>query len=75
MEVFFAQLVISLILSVLFAPDIEPPEAATLEDFDAPKVNPGSNYPVIFGTYLLKSANILWYGDLATTEVVTDAGK
>lgn len=75
MEIILAQLAISLILSSLFAPDTDVPEAASLEDFDIPMLNQGKSLPVIFGTFLLKSANVIWYGDLATTEIKTSAGK
>ena len=75
METILIQLSISLILSAVFAPDIDIPEAATLEEFDAPTIDQGKSLPVIFGTFLLKSANVVWYGDLRTEEVSTDAGK
>jgi len=75
METILIQLTISLILSAVFAPDIDTPEAASLEEFDVPRLNQGKSLPVIFGTFLIKSANVLWYGDLKTEEVITNAGK
>ena len=70
-----AQLAISLIINAVFSEDPDVPEASTLEDFDVPMVNQGSSIPVIFGTFLIKSANVVWYGDLKTTKVRTNAGK
>jgi len=75
MWAFAAQVVISLVLTALFSSSPDAPDAATLEDFDAPMVGKGDSYAVIFGTFLLKSANVLWYGDLRTTEVKTSGGK
>jgi len=75
MWAFVAQIAISLIITMLFSDSPDAPEAATLEDFDAPVVGQGDPYAVIFGTFLVKGANVLWYGDLRTTEVKTDAGK
>lgn len=69
------QLAISLVLSIAFAPDIDTPDAATLEDFDVPKVNQGKTLPVIFGTFLMKNVSVFWYGDLRTEPVRTNAGK
>lgn len=75
MEVFLLQLVISSIMAAAFAPDVETPEAASLEDVDVPVVNQGMHFAVIFGSFLLKAANVIWYGNLGTEAVRTSAGK
>lgn len=30
---------------------------------DVPTAEAGGSIPVVFGTYLIKSSNIVWYGD------------
>lgn len=37
---------------------------ASLSDIEAPTAEPGRPIPVVFGTVLLKSPNVVWYGDL-----------
>lgn len=71
-----ARLVIYAAISYLLAPKgPEAPAQATLEDFDIPKPDPSANIPVVFGTAWIKSSNVVWYGDLATTPIKTKSGK
>lgn len=71
-----ALLVVSVAVSVTMSPSTPKVTAtastsspSTLEDFDVPTAEDGKQMPVIFGTVTLKSANIIWYGDLDYTEV------
>lgn len=57
---------IIIILAVVYASSAKPPEVkpATLGDMEVPTAEEGRAIPVVFGTVLLKSPNIVWYGDL-----------
>lgn len=67
--------IVALIVAVAFAP--KPPEQkpAMLTDFDMPTAEPGRPIPVVFGTYVVKSPNVVWYGDLMSQKVETESGK
>lgn len=56
--------IIALVLVVALMPtpksNVKP---ASLADIDAPTAEPGRPIPVVFGTVLLKSPNVVWYGD------------
>jgi hypothetical protein len=58
---------IVLVLTVVLMPKVGGADAqkpASLADIDAPTAEPGRPIPVVFGLVLLKSANVVWYGDL-----------
>ncbi len=57
---------IVIILAVVFAASAKGPETkpATLADVEAPTAEQGRAIPVVFGTVVLKSPNLVWYGDL-----------
>ena len=61
--------VASTILSALMQPRPLPPIAASLSDFQVPTAEEGRPVPVIFGTVLIKGANVIWYGDLKKEEI------
>lgn len=71
--------IVVLIASVLVQYALRPkpprPPAAELKDFDAPTADEGRPIPVVFGTVLVKSANVVWYGDLRTTPIRSKGGK
>ena len=68
-------LVVSYIVSVALAPKPPQPKAAALEDFDIPVAEQGRPISVVFGTVILKSPNVMWYGDLSTTPIKSSSGK
>lgn len=37
-------------------------------------VDPSSPVPILFGTRLMKQPNLVWYGDIATTPIVSKGG-
>lgn len=54
-------------LVVAFAVMPKPQAAAPpslITDTDVPTAEPGRPIGVVFGTYLVKSENIVWYGDI-----------
>ncbi len=46
--------------------------ADSLADVNAPTADQGKAIPVVFGTCLIKSSNIVWYGDLVTLPIWSD---
>jgi len=67
--------IISLVVCYAMAPKATQPAPASLSDMDIPTAEPGRCIPVVFGTRLLKSPNIVWYGDLRYSPVETSSGK
>lgn len=61
--------IIALVVALAAAPRPAQPKAATLSDIDLPTAEIGRAIPVVFGTVLLKSPNIVWYGDLGYVAV------
>ena len=53
-------------------PEIQPPD---LSDIDVPTATEGRPIPVVFGTYVVKSPNIVWYGNLAYKKIKSKGGK
>ena len=68
-------IVVAALVSVALAPI--PPEAkpASLSDVDVPTAEEGRPIPVVFGTVLLRGANVVWYGDLAADPIRKKGGK
>jgi hypothetical protein len=65
-------LVISLVMmaiSYALMPKPPTPKAAGLADVQAPTAEAGRPIPVVFGTVMLRGSNVLWYGDLSTTDI------
>jgi len=44
-------------------------------EVDGPTVDSASPVPVLFGTRKLSRTNCVWYGDVATTPIVSCGGK
>jgi len=61
--------VVALVLAVALAPKPPAAKAAMLDDFDIPTAEPGRPIPVVFGTYVVKSPNVVWYGDLKSIPI------
>jgi len=68
-------LVASYFISAALAPKPPQPKAAALEDFDIPLAEEGRPIPVVFGTVIVKSPTVMWYGDLRTTAIKEKGGK
>ena len=61
--------VVALVLAVALAPKPPAAKAAMLDDFDIPTAEPGRPIPVVFGTYAVKSPNVVWYGGLKSIPI------
>jgi len=68
-------IVVSTLISAALAPRPPKPKPAQLADVDAPTAEEGRPIPVVFGTVLVKSPNVVWYGDMRTTPIVAKGGK
>ena len=68
-------IVVAALVSVALAPKPPEPKPASLSDVDAPTAEEGRPIPVVFGTVLLRGANVVWYGDLAADASVKRGGK
>lgn len=72
---YIAVLVISAFVSAALAPKPQPPKPASLADFDVPTAEEGRPIPVVFGTVTVTGPNVIWYGNLRTTEIRKKGGK
>ena len=70
-----AVLVASVLVQYALQPKTPQPQAAELKDFEAPTADEGRPVPVVFGSVLVRSANVVWYGDLRTTPIRSKGGK
>ena len=68
-------IVVAALVSVALAPKPPEPKPASLSDVDAPPAEEGRPIPVVFGTVLLRGANVVWYGDLAADPIRKKGGK
>lgn len=68
-------LVVTALVSVALAPKPPEPKPASLSDIDAPTAEEGRPIPVVFGTVLIRGANVVWYGDLEAEPIKKKGGK
>ncbi|MDX0622897.1 hypothetical protein GOD54_23645 [Sinorhizobium medicae] len=70
------QIIIAIILAVaayMLAPKPKGPTNSAARDLDAPTVSAGRPVPVVFGTVICKSLNVLWFGEKNIIEYKVDA--
>lgn len=75
MWTYFIVAAIATIAAYALTPSVASQPPSTLEDSNVPTATEGGAVPVVFGTYVVKSANIVWYGDLGYKAVKADGGK
>lgn len=61
--------IVTLVLSIALSPKPPKPRAAALEDFDVPVAEEDRPIPVLFGTWRITGANVVWYGNLRTKKI------
>lgn len=64
-------MVVSYAIQIALTPKPQQPTAGNL---DVPSPANGATVPVLFGTNIVKSANIIWYGD-ARVEAIQSKGS
>ena len=75
MWLFFAGIALALVAVYALAPKPKSTPPAGLNEIKAPTATEGREIPVLFGCRKIKSANVVWYGDLRTTAIKTKGGK
>lgn len=73
---FIIQIVIAIVLAIaayMLAPKPKGPTNSSARDLDTPTVSAGRPMPVVFGTILCKSPNVLWFGEKKIREYKVDA--
>lgn len=53
------------VASYLLMPKPKQPKPPAVQDLEAPTADAGRPMPVPFGTITIKSANVLWYGEIS----------
>ena len=74
----WVQLIIAAVLVILayaLTPRPAEPKPQAMDEVDAPTAEEGKPIPKVYGTYVVKSPNIVWYGDLGYQAVRTKSGK
>ena len=67
--------VIVVILAVALQPKPPGAKPSALSDIDVPTAEEGRPIPKVFGTYVVQSPNIVWYGDLGYRAIKSSGGK
>lgn len=74
----WVQLIIAavmVILAIALAPKTPEQKPQSMDDIDVPTAEEGGAIPKVYGTYVVKSPNIVWYGDLGYRAIRTKGGK
>jgi hypothetical protein len=72
---YIAVWIVTTLIQYALAPKPPKPRPAGLQDIEAPTAEEGRPIPVVFGTVLVKSPNVVWYGDLRTTPIKSKGSK
>lgn len=72
---YLAVVVVSAIVAYSVSPKAPEPAPPTLKDLNVPTAEQGKPIPVVFGTYVVQSPNVVWYGDLDYKAVRSEGGK
>ncbi len=65
-------MVVSYAIQIALTPKPQQPTAGNL---DVPTPAAGATVPVLFGTNIVKSSNIIWYGDASVQAIKSKGGK
>jgi len=63
-----------MVVAYMLRPKPDPPVNATPGEMDVTVVDASSPVPVLFGTRLASSPNLVWYGDIGTTPISEESG-
>ena len=75
----FVQIVVSLVMMVI-SMALTPSANSAVKDaepgnLDVPTADEGGDIVVVFGTCIIKSPNVVWYGDSRTQAIKSKGGK
>lgn len=68
-------LVISYVITIVFAPKMQPPVPEAFEELDFPQTDEGTAQSVVFGDCWIEDFTILGLGNYRTTKVKRKSGK
>lgn len=63
------------ILAVALQPKIPQQKPADLSEIDAPTAEQGKPIAKVFGTVVVQSPNVVWYGDLGYNKIKSGSSK
>jgi hypothetical protein len=75
MYALIAIIIISALVTHALRPKTPKPSVATLDEFDVPTADEGKPIAVVFGEVLVKSSNVVAYGDLRAVPIKSKSGK
>lgn len=64
-----ALFVVSIVISYAMQPKPPNPKPPTLEEMNVPTTEEGRELPWVFGEWLFKDPNCVWFGDLKTRPI------
>lgn len=67
--------IVVLVLAVALQPKPPGLKPPSLSEIDVPTAKQGRPIPKVFGRRIVKSPNIVWYGDLGYNKVKKSGGK
>lgn len=62
-------------VAYLLSPKPTPPDPASLDDFDIPKSDEGSEIGIAHGSPWVTSMHVHWFGDFGTVAIKEKVGK
>jgi len=67
--------VIALVAVYVMQPKAQTRPPAGFDEIQVPTAEEGREIPVVFGTKVVKSPNVVWYGDYLTRAIRVKSGK
>jgi hypothetical protein len=72
---YLVYILIVIIIAVALQPKPPGQKPASLSEIDVPTATQGRAIPKVFGRRIVKSPNIIWYGDLGYKAIKQSGGK
>ncbi len=71
----FLKFVLWQAIAWVLTPKPKAPKAATIDELNIPRTTEGDEIGIGFGTYLRKSPQVAWFGDMKTKAIKDSGGK
>jgi len=72
---FVVRFVVTFALSYLLSPKPQSQKPPAVGEVKTPTAEEGREIPVLFGTRIIKSPNVVWYGDIKIKAIRKKGGK
>jgi hypothetical protein len=72
---FVISFVVSFAISYFLAPKPQSQKPPGVGEIKTPTAEEGREIPVLFGTRIIKSPNVVWYGDIKIVAIRKKGGK